>query len=370
MKFGVGVIGATGYIGTPYREEIRAATDDAEIVALCARRMDLLEKAKSLDGAEIATTDWREVVDCPKVNLVIVATPDALHYEPVLACAQLGKHMLCEKPTGVNVQQAYDMWLAYRDTGLGHYVPFWTRYMSAFVRARELVQEGLLGDVRAVIYRWHNPRPAGMPLTWRDDANLSSAGSIADVGSHAYDMMRWILGQEAVRLLAHGATITDSKPDKGAINLEEALELGQALPDANTQSRKGGTVDYAAIAFEMERGIVGSLILSHATYLRKGLAPEMELHGTEASLALDRISGRLTLARPGKDAEILETHPHSGYRNRFAEYVFPALRAQIAGEECHHPDLHDGYRVQLFTDAALLSARRGGWVELKELEQQ
>ena len=79
MKFHVGVIGATGYIGTPYREELRGAPDAARIVALCARRRDRLLAAAQVDGCSFITDDWRQVVDHPEVDLVVVTTPDRLH---------------------------------------------------------------------------------------------------------------------------------------------------------------------------------------------------------------------------------------------------------------------------------------------------
>ena len=147
---GVGVIGATGFIGTPYRRELRD-TQGVRIVALCARRRDLLEQAKIEDGAELITSDWQEVVDHPDVDLVVVATPDKLHLEPVLACAESGKHLLCEKPVGADAKEARVMWEAYRDQPqLATYVPFWTRYLDMFIRAKELVAEGAIGEVRSV----------------------------------------------------------------------------------------------------------------------------------------------------------------------------------------------------------------------------
>ena len=84
-------------------------------------------------------------------------------------------------------------------------------------------------------------------------------------------------------------------------------------------------------------------------------------------MAIDRISGKLTIARPGQDVQVLETITSPLFDNRFSSYVFPAIRAQGSSD---HPDLRDGWRVQLFTDAAVLSARRGGWVELNELDQE
>lgn len=369
MKFGVGILGATGFIGTPYRQEIRESPDDAVIVALCARRRDLLETAAKEDQARLVTTEWRQVIEHPDVNLVIVATPDVLHHEAVLACARNGKHVFCEKPVAANARDASEMYRAVRHAGLAHFVPFWTRYVPVYARARELVQGGQVGDVRAVVFRWHNPRPAGMPFTWRDDARLSSAGSLADVGSHAYDTIRWLLGREATRVLAHADVITPAKPDLGSVNLAEALKWGQSAHiEQQVAVRRGTAFDYASVAFELDQGTVGTLVLSHAPYLRKGLAPEVELHGTEASLAVDRIGSTISIARPGADVELLETVPDTGFGNRFAKHVFPALRGRIAGEPTVDPNLEDGYRVQLFTDAAALSAKLGTWQTLAAVE--
>ncbi len=363
--FSVGVLGATGYIATPYRTEIRQSPADARIVALCARRRDLLEAAAEQDDVSFITDDWRQVVEHPDVNVILIATPDALHHEAVMACAAAGKHVVCEKPIGMNAAEAFEMWSAYRDRGLGHFVPFWTRYVPVFGRAREIVRAGTLGDIRAVIYRWHNPRPASMPFTWRDDAELSAAGSLADVGSHAYDTIRWLLGQEAVRVLVHADVVTPAKPDLGAVNLDEALRWSGVHATTDSSERRRGTAfDFADVAFVLEGGAVGSLVLSHAPFFRKGLAPEVELHGTEASLSLDRVTGRLMLALAGNPPELLETVPDPGFGNRFARHVFPALRARIAGEPTGHPGLDDGWAVQRFTDACVCSAREGIWATL------
>ena len=94
----------------------------------------------------------------------------------------------------------------------------------------------------------------------------------------------------------------------------------------------------------------------------------MELHGSDASLSLDRASGALRIHRPDIEPELVATLPDTGLGNRFSKYVFPALRERIVGKSSDHPGLDDGYRVQLFTDSAVLSAKRGAWVELSEIE--
>jgi len=375
MKFGVGIIGATGYIGTPYREEIRKTPGEARIVALCARRRDRLEAAAAEDGAILATDQWREVVEHPEVNLVLVLTPDALHYEPAMACAELRKHLLCEKPVGTTVEQAADIWHAYRDSGLAHFVPYWTRYVPVILRAKQLVDAGRLGEIRVIIYRWHNPRPILMPFTWRDDAQLSTAGSLADVGSHAYDTLRWILGREATRVLAHTSVVSPSKPNLGPIDLGEAIAWGNVHdasenepPPQQTQpaTQQPSVPDMAQLAIEFPDQTICSIVLSHASYLRKGFSPELELHGTQASLSVNRLTGELWIAESPEPAKLLETMTSNSLDNRFANYVFPAMQNQIAGNFSFHPDLEDGWKVQRFVAAAVSSASTGGWVDVSE----
>jgi len=369
MGFQIGVLGATGFIATPYRQEIREAATDARIVAHCARRRDQLERAAREDGAEFVTDDWRQVVDHPDIDLVLVATPDALHYEAAMRCAEQGKHVFCEKPVGMNTREAREIWQAFRDAELGHFVPYWTRYIEVFARARQMVESGELGEIRGVVWRWHNPRPSAIPFTWRDNADLSAAGSIGDVGSHAYDIVRWITGAEASRVLAHAGVISGPKPDIGEPNLSEALEWGQKHTASDSADQRTGTAfDYGGILVEFRGGAIGAMLASHAPFLRKGLAPDLELHGTKASLAVYRIESTIALAGPGDDPPVREIVPDPGVGNRFARFVFPAVRERAAGAPCKHPGLDDGWHVQRFVDAAATSARRGAWVELEEMD--
>ena len=369
MKFHVGVIGATGYIGTPYREEMRGAPDAARIVALCARRRDRLQAAAQVDGCSFITDDWRQVVGHPEVDLVVVTTPDRLHREPALAAAAAGKHLFCDKPVGADVGEAYEIWCAYRDSGLAHYVPYWTRYEPKFRRVKELLDAGTLGEPKVVVYRWHNPRPAGIPFTWRDDASLSTAGSVADVGSHAYDAVRWLIGSEARRVVTQAGVLSPPKPDLGPIDLTEALDWGAANPaSAATRTRAGTAYDYGAIIWEFHNGAVGAMLLSHAPALRKGLAPELELHGSEASVSIDRV--RHTVNLVSADGEISVEEIPEDRVNRWASFVLPALAERAAGADCDHPGLYDGWRTQVFTEAAVASAKRGTWVELAEVDAE
>ena len=374
MKFQIAILGATGYVAKAYRREIRECESEAKIVAVGGRRQDLLRSVAKEDDAALFTSDWRQALQHPDVNLALICTPDAFHHEAAMKCAELGLHVICEKPIGVNAAEAYEISAAIRQKRLGHFVPFWTRYIEVYRTAKAVYSSGQLGEVRAFVYRWHHPRPPNMPFTWRDDATLSSSGSIADIGSHAYDALRWILGDEARRVLAHADVTCPPKSDLGEINLREAQELSltpepSALPKSTATSLRAATAcDFASMAIEMHSGIVGTLMVSHASFLRKGVAPELELHGTNGSLSIDRISGEVRLFLPNQPPETLAVTPDLGFPNRFRQFAFPALRESIAGGKSDHPGVEDGYRAQMFTDAAARSAQQGRWVELAEIE--
>ena len=147
--------------------------------------------------------------------------------------------------------------------------------------------------------------------------------------------------------------------------------MGQKPQSSETTTlRKGTAFDYANIIWQFHGGVVGSLVLSHAPTLRKGLAPEVELHGTDGSLAIDRLKNELTLVRPDGTVELLETVPNPGFGNRFVKHVFPAIDDRASGKTSEHPGLYDGWRVQIFTDAVVASVERGVWVALSELDAQ
>jgi len=172
-------------------------------------------------------------------------------------------------------------------------------------------------------------------------------------------------------VLAHAETITPPKPDLGTVYLNDAIEWGASHTKADSEKQRKGTApDYATITWEFHSGAVGSIVLSHAPILRKGLAPEVELHGTDASLAIDRVYSRVSVLRSGEDVpEVEEVHP-STPGNRFENFVFPALERESAGEASDHPSLDDGWRVQIFTDSAVLAARQGSWVELADQDAE
>ena len=355
---GVGVIGATGNIGRRYRAELRAIPEQARIVALCARRRERLQRARDEDGAELICTDWREVVGHPAVEAVLIATPDDQHLEPAMACASAGKHLICEKPVARTAAESLAIWAAFRDTGLGHFVPFWSRYEPPLVRARELILTGAVGRVRWFTYRRHMPRTAGAAFTWRDDAAVSTAGAVADLGVHMIDVLRWMLGAEPRRVLAHGQVLESAKPYAGELDMQEADACSEA-----DEARRPTAWDHGTVLVELSGGIAGVLMTSESARVRGGLSPELEIHGAAASLSADSTSGRIELLPSGGPSHVETVSTAEGV-NRFGSYVLPALReraAAPAGAGSEHPGLDDGVHAARYVDACLKSALTGAW---------
>ena len=367
QPLGVGVLGATGNIGRRYRAELRGIPDQARIVALCARRRERLQRAGDEDGAVLITTDWREVVAHPEVHVVLIATPDDQHLEPALACAAAGRHLICEKPVARTAAEALRIREAFRDTGLGHFVPFWSRYEPPLVRARELVADGAVGRVRWFTYRRHMPRTAGSAFTWRDDAALSTAGAVADLGVHMIDALRWMLGAEPRRVMARGQVLESSKPYAGELDMQEAAACTE-----EDEERRPTAWDHGTVLVELSGGIAGVLMTSESARVRGGLSPELEIHGETASLSADSSSGRIELLEGGGPPHVETVATDAGV-NRFGSHVLPALRERVsapAGARSEHPGLDDGVHAARYVDACLKSAETGSWATVEAPRQR
>jgi predicted dehydrogenase len=110
--------------------------------------------------------------------------------------------------------------------------------------------------------------------------------------------------------------------------------------------------------------VVGTIIVSHDPSFRRVAAPDLELHGSDASLVLDRQLGTISRIENNGDTIELDRISPVPLVNRFGRHVFPAFQRALNGHSPDWPNLEDGYRAQVFTDAAMASAKAGRWVDL------
>jgi predicted dehydrogenase len=158
----------------------------------------VLEKAESLvkayNGNARALTDWREVVNAPDVDIVVICTLHATLAEIALAAVEAGKHVLIEKPAGRRAHELDPVIAAAKKSGSLVRVGFNHRYHRAFRKARELVDENLLGDLMFLRARYGHGGRLGYDKEWRAQPELSGGGELIDQGVHLIDLARWFLG--------------------------------------------------------------------------------------------------------------------------------------------------------------------------------
>jgi len=141
---------------------------------------------------EQAYANYDEALTSPSVDAVVVATPSARHCEIVIAAAQAGKHIFCEKPMAMNVAECDAMLAAVDQVGVKFQIGFMRRFDRDFVAAKQRVDSGEIGRVVLVKSLTHGPTT---PKPWMYDIRKSN-GPLSEVNSHDIDAVRWVSGSE------------------------------------------------------------------------------------------------------------------------------------------------------------------------------
>ncbi|MCE7979593.1 MAG: gfo/Idh/MocA family oxidoreductase [Caldilinea sp. CFX5] len=157
------VIGA-GWAGEGHSKALRAA--GVEIVAICGRTPEPAQAMARKLGIADVRLDWRAALQALQPDLVTIATPGHLHAEMVLAAAGLGCHILCEKPLGLNADQARAMLQAVEAAGVKHAYGATSRYAPAALYAQRLLASGLIGQVQEIECIHHFNLSPLTPASW------------------------------------------------------------------------------------------------------------------------------------------------------------------------------------------------------------
>jgi predicted dehydrogenase len=160
-------------------------------------------KAQAYPGT-FAWTSLGDALKDPAINAVYVASPVRFHAEHTIAALQACKHVLCEKPVGMNYAEAKSMAEAARASGRLFGVAFYRRLYPKLVRAKELIEQGEIGQpvlAWACMQGWLESEARG----WLRDPVLAGAGPIFDTASHRIDAFNFLFGKpaEATALLSN-----------------------------------------------------------------------------------------------------------------------------------------------------------------------
>lgn len=190
-KVGFGVIGCR--LG---REHIESAllNPAMELNAICdidKQRMESLAKIHGIDEKN-CYTDYLKLIERDDIDAVVVATPDMLHEEQAVAAMKAGKHVLCEKPMALSIDECKRMIQASKDTGKKLMIGQVVRYTPGAVLAKKLIDDGEIGELFYVESEYaHDYLKARGAGDWRVDPRRHP---FIGGGCHAVDLLRWIAG--------------------------------------------------------------------------------------------------------------------------------------------------------------------------------
>lgn len=332
---------------------------------LCGRTAGAVREAADRLGWEEAATDWREVVERKDIQLVDVCTPGDSHAEIAIAAAKAGKAVFCEKPLANTVKDAEAMLKAAERAGVVHMVCHNYRRAPAVMLARQLIQDGRLGEIYhyrgTYLQDWIvDPK---FPLVWRLRKETAGSGALGDLASHSIDFARFLVG-EITEVASALETFIKQRPLPG-------------------KPRKKGRVtvdDASAAVVRFQNGALGTIEATRMAPGRKNFN-RFEINGSKGSLAFDleRINELQVYFRsdPGDVhgfRTILATEPahhpyvkawwppgHAlGYEHTFVHTVYDLLEA-MAGGKNPWPSFADGVANQRVMAAMEKAARTRRW---------
>lgn len=324
--FRVGVIGL-GAIG--YRiAKAFAGHAAAQVTVVCDADAALAEKVAAELGAGSWATDYRAMLEGDQVDLVYVAVPPRLHKQMALEIMAAGKHILCEKPLALTLDEAEAMAAKARETGVVTMVNLPMHTSPGIAALKEQVEAGYLGEFRRgeltlVFPQW--------PRAWQQNpwiGKREQGGAIREVGPHLFHAIMQVLGP-----------ITRVRAE---------MEYPAADPEASEIGALG--------ALELERG--GVIAVSALCGVDRKEQVSLTLYGTEGTLGLvewDKPVG----AKGGGPLEPLPFDKEG--RTPPVELLAQAL----AGEQVELPTFEAGLAIQQVLDAWERSAETGTWIDLK-----
>ena len=206
------------YGSTPLRPRLEVLADAGQDLASAG--------ARSLGYARW-TTDWREAVTDPAVDVVDIVTPNFLHKEMAMAAIAAGKHVYCEKPLALSAADAQEMFEAAERAGVKTMVGFNYLRNPAIAEARRLIADGVLGDIwtfqgRFVLDACSDP---DVPFTWRFERKLAGTGALGDLGAHVISLAQVLVGPIA-SVVGLSRTFITSRPEPtGAFGYGSGADL-------------------------------------------------------------------------------------------------------------------------------------------------
>jgi predicted dehydrogenase len=357
-------------------------TDVAPVLqAIAGRDEQGVRQAAGKMGWASYETDWRRLIERDDIDVIDIVTPNNTHAEIAIAAAKAGKHVICEKPLALTLEQSLQMLDAVNNAGVVHMVCHNYRFAPAVQFAKKLIEQGRLGKIfhiRATFLQDWLMDPE-FPLIWRLRKEVSGSGTHGDIGAHIIDLARFLVGEfsEVVGMME---TFVKERPlGDMDINLKGRVENGQ-WGEVNVD-------DASAFLARFENGALG---VFEATRFSRGnrAGNRFEINGEKGSIRwdmenLNNLQVYLEEDEPGlqgfRTINCTEVeHPFAGaywpaghiigYEHTFINLLVEMMNGISRGFS-PSPNFEDGVRNQIVLDAVEQSVRTGKWVKMSEILQ-
>ncbi len=352
--------------------------DNVEIIALC----DTSETALTTIGAQLGvtclTSDYRELINTPNLDIVDVCTYPNTHHPVTMAAIAAGKHVFCEKPLALTYPLAREMTQAALQAGIVTGVGFTHRLTPAAHLAHHLIAKGALGDIYeiAAVYSMGFADFADRATQPRHTKAVTGGGPLFELGPHMVDMVRWWTGLEITSVCAQTRTF-----------------IRQRRNAISGATEKVDIEDSATFMCDLE-GCATALFRHSSAVTGRNFDQRVEVYGSKGALLYDQAHPYELRACIGHDMIELcagyglydplwghhrqeEPYPVIPVPRKFIDAVpgarqgkpvrsfIPAFVETVRGTE--QPLLatfSDGMKAQEVLDAVLISAEERRWVDL------
>lgn len=355
MTIRVGIIGAS-FAKAAYLPALRHVPG-VEVVALASARIDSARSAAQAFAVPHAYDDWQTMLREHPLDLVCIATPTDTHAPMALAALEAGAHVLCEKPTAMNADEARQMRDRAAELGRTTLIGHELRFNPNRRKLAELVHSGAIGEVRHahisnVTPGWADPaaRPKG---DWWSLAE-HGGGRLGANGSHQVDLLRWWFG-EVIAVLGRVETMIPNRIDRAS------GEPWTATAD-----------DFVHLLLRQRHSRHSDVVMSGVA--RHNMDNVTQIYGSEATLLLTNKDERLLIGAPGGDFEEISVRDPNAELAGVGKGIWNVSFVALMQELCsaisegrpvrHGATFADGYRNQLVLDAAKRSHHEQRWVEL------
>lgn len=379
MDLGAAVIG-TGFIGTVHAQALRRL--GVPLVGLLGSSCARGREAADALGVDKAYASLDELLADPAVSVVHVTSPNQYHFEQVRQILAAGRHVVCEKPLTMTSDESAQLTALAEQSKLIAAVNYNVRFYPLNQHARQMVAEGMLGDVRLIsghyLQDWllHDT-----DWNWRLEADKGGPlRAVGDIGTHWIDLTSYISGLKVTEVFAELSTFVKvrHRPD-GPVETFSGKHAGKTI------ATPVHTDDSALLLLRYENGARGSVTISQVSAGRKN-SLQWEIDGASAAASWSSEQPeRLWLGHRDQPNQILERDASlmnarggaaaslpGGHVEGFADTFFALFREIYAAVECgHRPDnagyasFADGHYEMRVCDAVLTSAREGRWVTVK-----